>query len=135
VISATFSNGPSAIFMSWLCPVYLTQRLLLHLPPFQHKLELTCFSLCCFCYLLVDLHHQHTPGTGGFHSISVPTGFLGYSKVKMKSNGDKAPPCFRSFWIRDSSACNFLHLFIYMYNSPLSFFLTSFDGWDKNWSH
>jgi hypothetical protein len=65
------------------------------------------FSLV-FMQLSKDLHHQHRPEANVSHLISVPHGgfpgfLLWHYKAKLKNNGDKTSPCFRSFWIGNIS--------------------------------
>jgi hypothetical protein len=48
-----------------------------------------------------DYHHQHRPGADVFYSIPTLLDFflMAYSKARLKSNGHKASPHFRSFCI------------------------------------
>jgi hypothetical protein len=40
---------------------------------------------------------------------------MAYSKAKLKSNGDRASPCFRPFWIGDVSD-KYLHRLCYKFH-------------------
>jgi hypothetical protein len=99
--------------------------------PTSSLASIKVFVLCYLYYHPVDSHHQHKPAANVFHLISVPSGLPGPSYGmyynKFESNGNKASPCFRPFWIGKLSD-RYLPVLILLYDSfkHILFSLTSF---------
>jgi hypothetical protein len=54
---------------------------------------------------------------------------MAYSKVKLKSSGDRASPCFRPFWIRKlSDKCLPIRTLLYVLFKHILINLASFMG-------